>query len=156
MFEQGEAFTSALRTDTINLLSEVFRSEASITHEFGTGFTAFFEWRHRRVGMRGEWNFLNPETGLPIERLITTEATGALRFAKGERFVGGEFVRRSLGTEWPVLDATVTWAMPNVLGSQYTTPGAPWKPMTKSAWGGGGEWNGSPLQVSISERRLFR
>ena len=119
LLEQGEAFTSVLRTDTVNLLSEVFRSEASIMHEFGTGFTAFFEWRHRRVGGRGEWNFLNPETGLPIERLITTEATGALRFAKGERFVGGEFVRRSLGTEWPVLDATVTWAMPNVLGSQY-------------------------------------
>ena len=119
MLDQGEAFTSALRTDTTNLLSEVFRSEASITHEFGSGFTGFFEWRHRRVGTQGEWDFISPETGLSIDRLITTEATGALRFAKGEQFVGGEFVRRSLGTEWPVLNATVTWAMPNVLGSQY-------------------------------------
>ena len=119
MLEQGEAFTSTLRTDTTNLLSEVFGCEVAITHEFGAGFTAFLEWRHRRVGMRGEWDFINPETGLPIDRLITTEATGALRFAKGEQFIGGEFVRRSLGTEWPILDATVTWAMPHILGSQY-------------------------------------
>ena len=119
MLDQGEAFTSALRTDTTNLLSEVFRSEASILHEFGSGFTGFFEWRHRRVGTGAQWDFISPETGLPIDRLITTEATAALRFAKGEQFVGGEFIRRSLGTEWPVLNATVTWAIPHVLGSQY-------------------------------------
>ena len=112
--------------------------------------SAFFEWRHR-VGGRGEWNFLNPERA--SHRAPDYHQQGAL-FAKGERFVGGEFVRRSLGTEWPVLDATVTWAMPNVLGSQYNYTLAPWRPTTKSAWGGGGEWNGSPLQASILVRRL--
>lgn len=119
MLDQGEVFTSAFRTDTTNLLSEVFRTEASILHEFGAGFTCFLEWRHRQVGTRGEWAFVDPETGSPIERLITTEATGVLRYAKGEQFVGGEFDRYSLGTEWPVLTATVTWAMPHVFGSQY-------------------------------------
>lgn len=119
MLDQGEVFTSAFRTDTTNLLSEVFRTEASILHEFGAGFTCFLEWRHRQVGTRGEWAFIDPETGSPIERLITTEATGVLRYAKGEQFVGGEFDRYSLGTEWPVLTATVTWAMPHVFGSQY-------------------------------------
>jgi len=119
LLAQGEAFTSAFRTDTTNLLSEVFRTEASILHEFGAGFTFFFEWRHRQVGTQGEWAFINPDSGVPIERLITTEATGALRYAKGEQFVGGEFDRYSLGTEWPELTATFTWAMPNVLGSQY-------------------------------------
>lgn len=120
MLDQGEVFTSALRTDTTNLLSEVFRTEASILHEFGSGFTGFLEWRHRQVGTRGAWAFIDPNTGGTIDRLITTEATAVLRFAKGEQFVGGEFDRYSLGTEWPVLTATVTWAMPNVFGSQYT------------------------------------
>ena len=119
LLAQGEAFTSAFRTDTTNLLSEVFRTEASILHEFGAGFTCFFEWRHRQVGTQGEWAFIDPDLGIPIDRLITTEATVALRYAKGEQFVGGEFDRYSLGTEWPELNATVTWAMPNVLGSQY-------------------------------------
>lgn len=119
LLDQGEVFTSAFRTDTTNLLSEVLRAEASILHEFGPGFTGFVEWRHRQVGSRGNWAFLDPTTAQPIERLITSEATAILRYAKGERFVGGEFDRYSLGTEWPVIEATVTWAMPRVFGSQY-------------------------------------
>ena len=119
LLDQGEVFTSTFRTDTTNSLSEVTRAEASILHEFGPGFTGFLEWRHRQVGSRGNWAFLDPETGQPINRLITSEATAILRYARGERFVGGEFDRYSLGTEWPVISATVTWGMPNVLGSQY-------------------------------------
>ena len=158
LLEQGEAFTP-LRTDTINLLSEVF-SEASITHEFGTGFTA--SWRHRRVGMRA--NNLNPETGLPIERLITTEATGALRFAKGERFVGGEFVRRSLGTEWLVLDATVTWPCQRA-GSQYNYTRCTLEAFdeVRLGWWGRMEWpplqafryGAFPLMKSSRKRDIF-
>jgi hypothetical protein len=119
ILDQGEAFTSALRTDSTNLLSEVIRAEASILHEFGAGFSGYLEWRHRQVVTRGNWAFVDPANGLTLERLITSEATGVLRYARGERFVGGEFDRYSLGTEWPELTGTVTWGMPRVLGSQY-------------------------------------
>lgn len=119
LLDQGEAFTNAIRTDTTNLLSEVFRAEASMFHEFGKGFTGFLEWRHRQVGTTDTWSFQNPLDGQPIDRLITSEATAVLRFAHQERFVSGEFDRVSLGTEWPIVSATVTWGMPDVLGSQY-------------------------------------
>ena len=119
LLDQGEAFTNAIRTDTTNLLSEVFRAETSMFHEFGKGFTGFFEWRHRQVGTTDAWSFQNPTNGQPIDRLITSEATAILRFAHKERFLSGEFDRVSLGTEWPIVSATVTWGMPNVLGSQY-------------------------------------
>ncbi len=119
MLDQGDAFTSSLRTDSTNLLSEVIRAEASILHEFGPGFSGFLEWRHRQIANRGDWAFVDPSNGVPLERLITSEATGVIRYARGERFVGGEFDRYSLGTEWPVLTGTVTWGMPGVLGSQY-------------------------------------
>ncbi|MDA1335551.1 MAG: DUF5686 family protein [Bacteroidetes bacterium] len=119
LLNQGEAFTSAFRTDTTNLLSEVHRAEASIFHEFGPGFTGFVEWRHRQVRTSGTWEFLDPSTALPIDRLVTSEVTGIVRYARGERFVGGEFDRFSLGTEWPILTANVTWGIPNILGSQY-------------------------------------
>jgi hypothetical protein len=36
-----------------------------------------------------------------------------------ERFIGGEFERISLGTEWPILTAKMTLGIPNVLGSKY-------------------------------------
>ncbi len=60
MLDQGDAFTSSLRTDSTNLLSEVIRAEASILHEFGPGFSGFLEWRHRQIANRGDWAFVDP------------------------------------------------------------------------------------------------
>jgi hypothetical protein len=54
-----------------------------------------------------------------VDQLVTSEASLVLRFAKKERFVGGEFERVSLGTEWPILTAKMTLGVPNVMGSQY-------------------------------------
>lgn len=119
LLDQGEAFTSLLRTGSIVPLSEVVRAEASILHEFGKGFSGFVEGRHRRVAAIGDWDFRNPLDGSPLDQLITTELTGILRYAFQERFVSGEFNRISLGTEWPILTGTATWGLPGVLGSQY-------------------------------------
>lgn len=119
LLSQGQAFTSAFRTDSVNSLSEVQRAEVSVLHEFGPGFTGFFEWRHRQIGALGDLEFLEPVTAEPVDELVTSEASLVLRFAKKERFVGGEFERVSLGTEWPILTAKMTLGVPNVMGSQY-------------------------------------
>ena len=116
---QGDLLTSALSTAAARRLSEVGRAEASVLHEFGAGFTGFVELRHRRVAGRGDLQFLDPDSGQPITSLITSEATLQLRYAFKERFVGGEFDRVSLGTEWPILRLTWTGAFPGVGGSQY-------------------------------------
>ncbi len=119
MLGQGELLTSAIRTNAASNLAEVARIEANLLHEFGNGFTLFVEGRHRRVSPRGELAFLDPATGLPLSELTTAEATLSLRWARGERFVGGQFDRVSLGTEWPVFTATVTKAIPDFAGSAY-------------------------------------
>lgn len=119
LLSQGQAFTSAFRTDSVNSLSEVQRAEVSVLHEFGPGFSGFFEWRHRQIGALGDLKFLEPLTAEPVEQLVTSEASIVLRFAKKERFVGGEFDRVSLGTEWPVLTAKMTLGIPGLLESQY-------------------------------------
>lgn len=119
LLSQGQAFTSAFRTDSVNSLSEVQRAEISVLHEFGSGFSGFFEWRHRQIGALGDLEFLEPVTAEPVDQLVTSEASAVLRFAKKERFVGGEFERVSLGTEWPILTAKVTVGIPKMLGSQY-------------------------------------
>lgn len=119
LLSQGQAFTSAFRTDSVNSLSEVQRAEVSVLHEFGPGFSGFFEWRHRQIGALGDLKFLEPITAEPVEQLVTSEASLVLRFAKKERFVGGEFERISLGTEWPILTAKMTLGIPDLLGSQY-------------------------------------
>ena len=119
LLSQGQAFTSAFRTDSVNSLSEVQRVEASVLHEFGRGFSGFLEWRHRQIGALGDLEFLEPVTAEPVDQLVTSEASLVLRFAMKERFVGGEFERVSLGTEWPILTAKMTLGIPNILGSQY-------------------------------------
>ena len=116
---QGELLTSAIRTNAASNLSEVSRIEGNIMHEFGKGFTVFVEGRHRRVSPRGELAFLDPSTGEPLTELITAEVTLSLRWAPGERFIGGQFDRVSLGTEWPILTATATKAIPDFAGSDY-------------------------------------
>jgi hypothetical protein len=119
LLDQGEVFTSLLRTDSVVPLSEVVRAEASLLHEFGQGYSGFLEWRHRRVAAIGDWDFKDPFNGSSLDQLITTELTGIVRYAFQERFVSGEFERISLGTEWPILVGTATWGVPGILGSQY-------------------------------------
>ena len=116
---QGELLTNAIRTNAASNLSEVERFEGSVLHEFGNGFAFFAEGRHRQVAPRGELTFLDPETGSPLTELVTAEATMSLRWAQGERFVSGQFDRVSLGTEWPIVTATMTKAVPGLAGSQY-------------------------------------
>ncbi|MGB1074759.1 MAG: DUF5686 family protein [Flavobacteriales bacterium] len=116
---QGELLTNAIRTNAASNLSEVERFEGSVFHEFGNGFTFFAEGRHRQVAPRGELAFLDPETGDPLTELVTAEVTMSMRWANGERFVAGQFDRVSLGTEWPVVTATMTKAFRGLAGSQY-------------------------------------
>ena len=117
---QGAVFTNALLTASSTTLSEVERYEANVLKEYSTGWSVFAEGVHRRVAARGDLAFLDPETGQPLSRLIGTEATLRLRFAPGERHVGGEFDRYSLGSERAMWLLGVTQSFRGIWGSAYT------------------------------------
>lgn len=54
-----------------------------------------------------------------LNRLISTELSLKLRFAYQEKFIESQFYRSSLGSPYPIIEATVTRAIPNILGSKY-------------------------------------
>ncbi len=119
LLDQGAVLTNALQTATSTTLSEVERFEANVLKEFSTGWSLFAEGVHRRVAGRGSLAFIDPATGDALERLIATEATVRLRFAPGERYVGGEFDRYSLGSERAMWMLGVTRSFRGVWGSSY-------------------------------------
>lgn len=145
LLSQGAVLTTALQTAESVSLSEVERFEANVLKEFSTGWSVFGEGVHKRVAPRGELTFLEPATGVPLERLVTSEATFRLRFAPGERHVGGEFDRYSLGSERAMWMLGVTRSFSGVAGStfDYTRVELDFNDRWRLGFGGRLEWVGN-------------
>jgi hypothetical protein len=54
-----------------------------------------------------------------LERLVSTEVSLKLRFAYQEKFIESQFFRTSLGSQYPIVEATITQAIPNLFNSKY-------------------------------------
>ena len=52
-------------------------------------------------------------------KLISTEISLKLRFAFQEKFIESQFFRTSLGSPYPVVEATITQGVPGVFSSKY-------------------------------------
>lgn len=145
LLDQGAVFTNALQTASSTALAEVERYELNLLKEYSTGMSLFAEGVHRRVAPRGDLAFVHPDTGEPLTELITTEGTVRLRFAPGERHVGGEFDRYSLGSERAMWLLGITRSFPNVWGSDYnyTRIELTLYDRWRLGWAGRMEWNGN-------------
>jgi hypothetical protein len=145
LLDQGAVLTNALQTASSTTLSEVERFEANVLKEFSTGWSFFAEGVHRRVAGRGSLDFIDPSTGSPLEALIATEATVRLRFAPGERYVGGQFDRYSLGSERAMWMLGVTRSFQGIWGSAYayTRADLTFNDRWRLGWGGRLEWYGN-------------
>ena len=118
-FDQGNGLNSALQLNAQTRLSEITRSEASILHEFGSGWGQAIEFRHRSVAPRGEVLFVRENDPTGRSPLVTSELTLQTRYARNEKFLSGAFERVSLGSNWPILTGTATFGLPNVVGSEF-------------------------------------
>lgn len=118
-FEQGNSINSALQLNDQTRLTEVVRSELSLLHEFGSGWSQALEFRHRQVTPKGELVFVRESDPTGTSPLSTAELTIQTRYARREKFVSGDFQRISLGSKWPILTATATLGIPGILGSEF-------------------------------------
>src|SRR5690606_30636742 len=59
------------------------------------------------------------ENGLPIDNVKRTELNLRLRFARGEKFLEGNYYRVSLGTKYPVAELRMSLGFKGLLGGQY-------------------------------------
>jgi hypothetical protein len=127
--EQLGQGNGALRQD--NVLSSVFRRNpaSKLTMVEEVAFTFEREWLYglsnkaivkRRTLYPAGSTFVYKNTdGSFRNSLNTTEFTLLTRFAFKEKFVYGEFLRMSMGTNWPEFEISYTWGRPNILGSEF-------------------------------------
>ncbi len=116
------SIVTSLRRNPYNKL--VFNEEyrGTYTREWFQGMTTELLIRNsqfRPIGIT-TFNTINSDgTITPEMSLTASEVAFNARFAYEEQFLSGEFERISLGTKYPVISATFTYGIPNVLGSKY-------------------------------------
>lgn len=120
-FSEDNFFNSFLNRSVINKLSFVREYRGFYQHEWFSGFSNSIRFTQREVfPIEGE-SFTIHEDGneLQIPSIITSELSLSLRFAFNEKFLMGEFERISIGTNYPIFEATYSHAFPNLINSNY-------------------------------------
>lgn len=118
-----------------NILSSLFAREqndkltivneggAYYDHEWFAGFSTKFKVRHKQIYASETVPFQMYDEKLRdtvnVTSLRTTELSVNFRFAYNEKFIMGEFERRSLGTDYPIFNIGLTVGVPNIMNSKY-------------------------------------
>ncbi|MFO8129208.1 MAG: DUF5686 family protein [Bacteroidales bacterium] len=120
-FSEDNLFSSFFRRSPANKLSMVQEFSGHYEHEWFTGFSNTFRFRHRVLFPAGETTFIlyKDGEGIPENALTTSEISLDTRFAFKEKYVMGEFERISLGTTYPVVDLKYSYGIPGFLESEF-------------------------------------
>ncbi len=115
-----------------NLFSLAIRKPAARTSFISVNDLRFEVFNEIGKGISTEWfaahKSYRPLRNLPYadsfpvakgSALTSFELALKLRWAYGEQFVEGDYFRYSLGTKYPVVEATFTKSIPNFFGSAY-------------------------------------
>lgn len=123
-------------SDSTIVFATVKESEASMTGDFGKGFSSYLGARHIQITPEGGANS-------EVHTDPSFETTVMLMYQKNLKFIGGQYNRVGLGQRKPRYTLTVTKGWDGVLGSMYDyeryTVAASW--ITRHGPLGRFEWN---------------
>lgn len=112
--------TSIFRRNPANKLTMVTEYSTSIEKEWVYGISNKISFKHRDLQPIGNfYRFQNPTTGKSVQQITSAEVTFGVRFAYKEKFIYGDFERISVGSNWPVLEATYTQSVSGFMGAEY-------------------------------------
>jgi hypothetical protein len=114
-------FKSLLSRTPNTSLTMVEEIKVKAEKEWFQGFTNTLVMSHQRIESGHFFEFRKVEQGqiIDVEDIKTTEVNLSFRITKDEKFLRGEFERKSLGTVKPVLNVLVTKGFKNVIGSEF-------------------------------------
>lgn len=120
-FTQDNILASFLRRTYNRKLTMVDELQFHIEHEWYQGFSNTIKFNTRQIWATEYVPFYvnNPTASYWINRLPTTEITLNTRFAYDEKYLLGEFLRISLGTDYPILNLNLTTSITGINGSRY-------------------------------------
>ncbi len=119
--QDDNIFKSLLSRTPNNSLTMIKELNLTGEKEWFQGFTNTLTLSHRRIeeGMFIPFQYENNGEIETINEVVTTEANLQIRIARDEKFLRGEFERKSLGTIRPALNINLTKGFSNILGSEY-------------------------------------
>ncbi len=115
--------SSVLRRNPANRLNGFEQIKLTYEYEWFYGLSNKIEITQRSINPLGELSFIKQSgtSGEPTEinKLNTFEVSINTRFAKGEKYLSGEFNRISLGTKWPIINFNYAYGFNGVLNGEY-------------------------------------
>ncbi len=118
-FMEDNILSSMLKRNPKYKLSMVEEIKGYYEHERFAGFSNTIKFSHRRINSSDSIRFKNEITNENYDRLITSEITFNTRFAYNEKYISGEFFRKSIGSVYPIVSLDFIYGFKNVLGSDY-------------------------------------
>lgn len=121
-FLDDNYLTSVLRRNPNYKLTMVDQFNAFYEHEWATGFSNTIKFTHQTTYATPYIPFneiIASEDTLTRGSVTSTEITLNAHFAYREKFLWGKFERKSLGSQYPALDADFTYAPKGIMGSDY-------------------------------------
>jgi hypothetical protein len=124
LIRQDNLLSSILRRNPANKLTDVMEVSGYVEKEWVHGLQTKALFRHRILKPAGtDYRYVRvmPESNVEqqINYLITTEVGLYTRFAYKEKFVYGNFKRRSLGSKYPIVELQYYYGVPGLLQSAY-------------------------------------
>ncbi len=122
VFKDDNIITSALRRTNVRSYNRVHELNMFFEKDWFNGFGNKFQFKYRELAPLGDLVY-DTETGfgqlVNVNKITTVEFSLHTRFAYSERFVGGNFQRVSLGTQYPIVDVHFYWSVKDFLSGDY-------------------------------------
>jgi hypothetical protein len=128
----GTSFSS---TKTDNLLASIFHRGPnnkltmtreyliSYDHEWFTGFSNTLSLKHREIFPLGSTEFIiypyGPSQPVLMPSIYTSEIRLDLRLSFRERFISGEFYRYTISSNYPIIQVSYCYGLPDVFKSDF-------------------------------------
>lgn len=123
VFKEDNIITSALRRTAIRSYNRVHEVNVYFEKDWFNGFGNKFQFKRKELIPVGDLEYDAENTLgqlVNVSKITTVEFSLHTRFAYSERFIGGNFQRISLGTQYPILDAHFYWSVKGLLGGDYS------------------------------------
>jgi hypothetical protein len=121
-FLSDNILSSLLSRHPNDKLTMVYKRKLFIEREWIPGLSNTVSFNYKKIipGENVPFNVISAADTLSLGSVRTTEFTLNTRFAYHEKFVEGEFERVSLGSEYPIVNFSITTGVPNIFKSKYS------------------------------------
>lgn len=121
-FLSDNILSSLLSRNPNDKLTMVYKRKLFLEKEWMPGLSNTISLGHKRIipGENVPFNVLRGIDTIPQGSVRTTEVSLNTRFAFQEKYVEGEFERVSLGSEYPIVNLTLTTGIPDIFKSRYS------------------------------------